>query len=362
MPYHGIRRKKRRTHQPLPEDATKKIPRSFVFARGKVTPAVEELVRNLRKVFSPYTADHLKVKKTNRMKDFINIAGPLGVTHLMVATQSEIGTNLRIVRCPQGPTMVFRVKSYSLSKDIINFQKRPEDAQSGLRNSPLVILNNFGDDEESGQLVQAMLQNMFPKLSVKTIKLSQCGRVCLWNYNEEDETIDLRHYRIKASPVGLNRNVKRVLKGKRIPNLARYKDISEYIDDPGYLTSDSEAEDTEENRLVLPQNYQGKGNRESQKSAIRLKEIGPRLTLQLLKIQEGVDNGAVLYHRYVSRTQAEADSLHEKKTKEKSLKRKRREEQEANVESKKAAKRLKKQQRKERWMARQKAALTEEPD
>jgi len=355
MPYKGDRRKKTRTHQPDGEDESKKVPRSFIFSRGKVSPAVEELVRNLRKVFSPYTADHLTVKKSNRMKDFINIAGPLGVSHLLIFTQSDIGTNLRIVRCPQGPTMTFRVKAYSLSKDIINFQKRPEDAQSGLRNSPLVVLNNFGDDEESGQLVSAMLQNMFPPLSVKTIKLSQCGRVCLWNYNEEEGTMDMRHFRIKASPVGLNRNVKRVLKGKRIPNLAKYKDISEYVDDPGYLTSDSEAEDDEDNRLILPQNYQGKGNRESQKSAIRLKELGPRLTLQLLKIQEGVDTGAVLFHRYVKRTKEEIDTLQDKKSKEHALKRKRKDEQEANIESKKAAKRLKKTQRKERWLARRKA-------
>lgn len=322
-----------------------------MFSRGKVSNAIQELVQNLRKLFSPNTAHNLKVKKSNKMKDLINIAGPLGVTHFLIFSQTDVGTNLRMVRAPHGPTMTFRLVEYSLNRDIINFQKRPEDVQSGMQNSPLVVLNNFGDEDEGTSLMAAMIQNMFPPLSVKTIKLSECARVTLWNYS--DELIDMRHYRVKASPIGLDRNIKRVIKGKRIPNLAKYRDITDYVDDNGFVTSDSEAEDTEENRMVLPQDFRGKGNKARQKSAIRLKEIGPRLTLKLLKIEEGVNTGAVLYHRFETKTEAEIQELRRRKNEEKTLKRKRKEEQEQNVENKKAAKRMKKQKRKERWMARQ---------
>jgi hypothetical protein len=51
------------------------------------------------------------------------------------------------------------------------------------------------------------------------------------------------------------------------------------------LVSDSEAEDNPKNKLNLPQDYAGRGNTKASRSAIRLKEIGPRLTLQLLKVR-----------------------------------------------------------------------------
>jgi len=351
MPYKGNKRKKRRTHQPETDDGGK-TPKSFVFTRGQVSPAVEELARNIRKIMSPNTAVQLKVKKSNRMKDFVNIAGPLGVTHLWILTQSELGVNLRLLRLPHGPTLTFRVNSYSQCRDVLNTQKRPEDVNSGILCAPLVILNNFSEGDEK-QIMGAMLQNMFPPLKVKKIRLSQCTRVCLFDYDTETDRINLRHYRIKASPVGINRNIKRVIKAKKLPNLSKYKDISQYVDDKGYVTSDSEAEDTEENRMLLPQDYSGKGNRANQKSAIRLKEIGPRITLELLKIQEGIDDGAVLFHKFITKTEKEVSRLGLKKEKGLSLKRKRKREQEKNVESKKEAKRQKKRQRKENWLTKQ---------
>jgi len=317
------------------------------------------LIHNLRKVWSPNTAESLKVKKYNKIKDFIHVSGPLGVSHLMIFKQTQLGLNVRMIRSPHGPTMTFKVKQFSIAKDIINFQKRPEDVRSGAQSAPLVILNNFGEEQEN-QLMGAMFQNMFPSLPVKTIKLSQCARVCLWNFDDTEEEIEMRHYRIKASPVGINRNIKRVVKGKKIPNLAKYKDISEYIDDKGYITSDSEREDNDDNRMILPQNYSGRHNKASHKSAIRLKEMGPRMTLQLIKIQEGVDDGQVLYNRFHSKTEKEANEQQKQKEGQRQLKRKRIETQEANVERKKQAKKMKKVKRKERWQARQKQLLEQE--
>eukprot|EP00494_Astrolonche_serrata_P029318 UN29585 len=213
MPYKGNRRKKRRTHQPV--DLTDdKTPRSFVFSRGDVSPAVQTLVQNIRRIMSPNSADSLKVKKSNKMKDFINVAGPLGVTHFWIFTQSKLGVNMRLIRVPHGPTLTFRVEKFSLCRDIASFQKRPENAESGLRFSPLSIFNNFGQGKTE-ELMGAMFSNMFPALQVKKVKLSQCTRVCLFDYDEDDETIELRHYRIKVSPVGLNRNIKRIVKGKK---------------------------------------------------------------------------------------------------------------------------------------------------
>lgn len=88
--------------------------------------------------------------------------------------------------------------------------------------------------------------------------------------------------------------------------------------------SESEAEpDGEHNITELPQAIAGRGNMRAQQSAVRLTEvrpsgrggflwqpqgrndssllflqIGPRMTLQLIKIQEGVGEGNMLFHSF----------------------------------------------------------------
>jgi ribosome biogenesis protein SSF1/2 len=54
---------------------------------GRVSPVVGELVRDLRKLMGPYTADKLREKNYNRMKDYAGVAGHIGVTHLLIVSQ-----------------------------------------------------------------------------------------------------------------------------------------------------------------------------------------------------------------------------------------------------------------------------------
>lgn len=42
----------------------------------------------------------------------------------------------------------------------------------------------------------------------------------------------------------------------------------------------------------------GRVNRASAKSAVRLQEIGPRMTLQLTKVEEGLCSGGVIFNEY----------------------------------------------------------------
>ncbi len=65
----------------------------------------------------------------------------------------------------------------------------------------------------------------------------------------------------------------------------------------------------EDNTLVLPDNYAGRGNRKSNKSAIKLAEIGPRITFKLLKVQNEICKGEVLYHAFLSKDEAEKARL-----------------------------------------------------
>lgn len=63
-----------------------KDPHSFIFTRPGVGNLVKQLSLDLREIFEPYTASRLKTHKRNVLKDFIAIAGPLHVTHLLYLT------------------------------------------------------------------------------------------------------------------------------------------------------------------------------------------------------------------------------------------------------------------------------------
>lgn len=56
-----------------------------------------------------------------------------------------------------------------------------------------------------------------------------------------------------------------------------------------------------------------RGNIESGKSAVRLTELGPRLTLQLMKIEEGLLDGEVLYHDLIHKTEEEKLEIQKKR-------------------------------------------------
>jgi hypothetical protein len=58
----------------------------------------------------------------------------------------------------------------------------------------------------------AVFQNMFPSLDVKNMKLKNCRRVVLLRYDPTDDTIDMRHYVVNCSIVGVNKKVKDLVK------------------------------------------------------------------------------------------------------------------------------------------------------
>lgn len=95
------------------------------------------------------------------------------------------------------------------------------------------------------------------------------------------KTIDFRHYAIKVVPVGLSRGIKKIVQAK-VPNLSKCQDISEFLTKP--TMSESEAEDDENSHVTLSQKLSSRGNQADSKSAIRLSELGPRITLQVKKL------------------------------------------------------------------------------
>ncbi len=86
-------------------DEAARAPHSFVVHRGSVGKSVQELVRDFRKVMEPNTASNVKVRPRNVVKDFVHVAGVLGVSHLCMFTKTERGPYLKLARFPRGPTL-----------------------------------------------------------------------------------------------------------------------------------------------------------------------------------------------------------------------------------------------------------------
>lgn len=106
---------------------------------GEVGSSVSQLAADFRKVMEPGTASRMKERRGNRLKDYVVMTGPLGVTHLMLFSRSESGnTNLRVALTPRGPTLNFRVEKYSLCKDVQKSQRRPKGSGKEQIAPPLV--------------------------------------------------------------------------------------------------------------------------------------------------------------------------------------------------------------------------------
>ena len=410
MPRRGRKRKKTRTHvietderitSALQSSEELKIPRSLVIRRGKTESELIELVTDIRKLMRPYTALNFKEDATNRKVTLshyaTSLSSSMGVTHLLAISQNSSKITLRIGRTPSGPTLSFRVKRFTLGRQIKAVQRRPYDSTKAYDSPPIVVTNNFGDVSAAPhvKLMRITFQNMFPAINVSTVKLSDCRRVVLFNFIrrdidnggedgdgkksggedasnnyddvDEDEEVEVRHYAIRAKPVGVDRKVRRLVEAK-IPNLSKLNDIADYITNSvgqggassatgGGELSDSEAED-ETSHVVLPSKFRGKGNNPSQKSALKLVELGPRLRLKLYKVERALASGDVMYHAYVHKTPSEIASLKKRKDDEVALKKRRRDEQEANVarkqkikDDKKEARELRRKEREEKAMA-----------
>lgn len=87
----------------------------------------------------------LQEKKRNNLKDFLNVAGPMGVTHFLILSKTDTAPYLRVARTPQGPTLTFKIHEYSLAVDVAQSQLRPRCPQDLFKNPPLVFF--FSDTD-----------------------------------------------------------------------------------------------------------------------------------------------------------------------------------------------------------------------
>lgn len=301
----------------MSEREKKNTPRCFVLRRGVVGDRVKRLVQDFREVMSPNAALKLKETKLNRIEDFMAVAGHFHVTHLVLFTTTKLNTWMKVVKLPHGPTLTFKVNSFSLIGDIRAQQKKPAHGPKDLLYAPLQVLHGFnkkGDSKKAQitQLTSDMLRGLFPPIDVPTFNQSHCRRAVLFSHEGgEQDTIQFRHFSIQRRTTGLQRGVTKLMNTGKIPSMGRYGDVADFVLGGGGAT-ESEFEGGEE---VPNTDWYKKG-----RVAIRLKECGPRLQLQLIKAQEGILLGNVLYHRWTTKTPTQLQLLQEKARQRQKLK------------------------------------------
>lgn len=155
------RRTKKRTHEganngpagkAISANQVSRSPKSMVIriGAGEIGPSVSQLVKDVRLMMEPGTASRLKERRANRLRDYLTMAGPLGVSHLLLFSRSTSGnTNLRLALTPRGPTLHFRVEKYSLCKDIKKALKHPKSSGKEFLTAPLVRASTRSQDLQS---------------------------------------------------------------------------------------------------------------------------------------------------------------------------------------------------------------------
>uniref|UniRef100_A0A7S0XM90 Brix domain-containing protein n=1 Tax=Chrysocystis fragilis TaxID=1411660 RepID=A0A7S0XM90_9STRA len=260
----------------------------MIVRRGKTSKATMELVLDLRRVMAPNTTERLRSSASTSLKELLQAAGVLKLSHLVTVSETAQSVHLRVARLPSGPTLTFRVDSYTLSRHVRDEQQRPP-AITSLK-TPLLVANNFSRASEARtKLVRATLEAMFPALDVTTVKLADCRRVVLCQL-VDDDVVDIRHYLIRADLAGVSKPVKDLVRAAKTPDLSTLDDVADYV-----LGGASIPRADEGATVVLPDRFTGRGNSAHRTSAIALTEIGPRLTLRLLKIEKDVAQGDVLF-------------------------------------------------------------------
>jgi len=249
-----------------------------------------------------------------------------------------------------------------------------------------LVMNDFispAADAESNipkhleQLTTTVFQSLFPPISPQTTPLGSIRRVLLLQRVKTTDgsyVIQLRHYAITTKRIGLSKPLRRLNAAEKLlnaqksgkskkgglPNLGKMEDIADFIiggpSGEGYMTDatsgsevDTDAEvEVEEStaRKILSRRQRDKDREEKEtgvrsgveKRAVKLVELGPRMSLRMTKVEEGVCAGKIMWHERITKTKEEIkeqDKIWAKRRQEKDARKKI---QKENVEKKKKAK------------------------
>jgi ribosome biogenesis protein SSF1/2 len=182
--------------------------------------------------------------------------------------------------------------------------------------------------------------------------------------------LTLRHYAIATKKTGVSKRIRRLdpkeirnrdKKKTAVPNLGKLEDAADYLLDPsaaGYtsaseteLDTDAEVEVQESTtrrvlnkREMQRQKAAEKGQDKPahttgvEKRAVKLVELGPRLRLRLMKVEDGVCDGRVMWHDFITKSEKEMRKMDQSWDVRRKEKEQRKKLQRENIERKKQEK------------------------
>ena len=303
---------------------------------------LRKLVNEMRIVMYPYTAINLKETSSNKIKDFLTLVDIYGLSHMMMFTNTEKQSYLRLAKMPKGPTITFKIKDYCLSSDIFTNSKTTSQIPltKNFDHVPLIIMNGFNsvdipeEYDTALKTTSLMFQSFFPPLNLTEIQMKKCKRVVLVNLNvskDNEPELLFRHYDIDIEKHSQKKTIANLINATNInKNLAKFDNIADYVLQQSGFTSQSENDDPHLGECEIISDK----NANEEKIKVKLREIGPRLNLQLFKIEEGFLKGNVVFHSLIKKSKKEIHEIIQKLNEKKKAKKERVQIQEQNVKEK----------------------------
>lgn len=301
------------------------------------------MIKELRVMLYPFCAVNVKESKQNVMKDYLSLVDVYGLTHMFAVTNTEKNSYLKVSRMPSGPTITFKIDKYCLSSDILNVASHKVPLSKQFYHTPIVILNGFNSKEvplsfaTPVQVVSSMFQSIFPPLNLNELEVKNAKKAILFNLDigpDGDPIFEMRHYCVSNEVATGKKTIANIINAKK-QDLSKFENISEYIlKQTGFTdNSDNEGGDNEVKLVEAPSKSKDSKVKENSVK-VKLREVGPRLNLKLVKIEEGFFKGNVAFHSLVKKSKKEIFEKSKEIKQKQEEKRKRREEQEANVRKK----------------------------
>ena len=298
------------------EDSSE-VHRNAVLHHGSSHSFLQQLIVDWRKTLLPCTLYTFKTqyRKQDKIKkkDLNKFIRDTGISHIHLFHLSDSGMTLRVARIPHGPAFHFLVESFTLVRDVLSSQHRSYGtSRSIFTQPPVAILNGFLSSGPSAvedkriYLVGEMFRSLFSVSDADDVtKLRTIKRVVLFNRLKntgctgDGVLVDVRHFAvISKSATKKQRAVNKLSKGT-IPRLLAQKLIQngesydDFIKKLGERNMDFTTDTDGDGEIVdLPPNMSFRSYKD--RCRIKLAEIGPRLTLRLVRIDEGISEGKVL--------------------------------------------------------------------
>jgi ribosome biogenesis protein SSF1/2 len=287
----------------------------------------------------PYTAINLKESTSNNIKDFLSLVDIYGLSHMMMFTNTEKNSYLRLAKMPKGPTITFKIKSYCLSSDIFrSSEHNKKPLTKNFDHIPIIIMNGFNSTNISEKYetplktISMMFQSFFPPLNLTEIQMKKCKRVVLLNLNNENNEepeLLFRHYDIDIEKFSIKKTISNLINTIGInKDLSKFDNIADYVlKQSGYTDQSDTDNNMGECDIIIDKNLK------EEKIKIKLREIGPRLNLTLHKIEEGFLKGNVIFHSLINKSKKEIKEIKMKLKKKKQKKKEKNNNEKINLSS-----------------------------